>query len=55
MRTRYSRPAAGRGAAGAYCLLAHDAVRLLPAHGRNTTRMDDGMLEWRLADLPVTA
>jgi rhodanese-related sulfurtransferase/DNA-binding transcriptional ArsR family regulator len=38
---------------GAYCVLAHDAVRLLAAHGRPTTRLADGMLEWRLADLPV--
>ena len=39
---------------GAYCVLAHDAVRLLAAHGRTATRLADGMLEWRLADLPVT-
>ena len=38
---------------GAYCVLAHDAVRLLAAHGRSATRLADGMLEWRLADLPV--
>jgi rhodanese-related sulfurtransferase/DNA-binding transcriptional ArsR family regulator len=38
---------------GAYCVLAHDAVRLLTAHGRNARRLGDGMLEWRLADLPV--
>jgi DNA-binding transcriptional ArsR family regulator/rhodanese-related sulfurtransferase len=40
---------------GKYCVLAHDAVRLLHAHGRDATRLEDGMLEWRLADLPVTA
>jgi rhodanese-related sulfurtransferase/DNA-binding transcriptional ArsR family regulator len=40
---------------GAYCVLAHDAVRLLAAHGRPATRLADGMLEWRLAGLPVTA
>lgn len=40
---------------GAYCVLAHDAVRLLQAHGRDATRLTDGMLEWRLADLPVAA
>jgi hypothetical protein len=34
-------------------VLAHDAVRLLAAHGRAATRLADGMLEWRLADLPV--
>jgi rhodanese-related sulfurtransferase/DNA-binding transcriptional ArsR family regulator len=39
---------------GAYCVLAHDAVRLLHAHGRDAARLADGMLEWRLADLPVT-
>jgi rhodanese-related sulfurtransferase/DNA-binding transcriptional ArsR family regulator len=38
---------------GAYCVLAHDAVRLLAAHGRPATRLAEGMLEWRLADLPV--
>jgi rhodanese-related sulfurtransferase/DNA-binding transcriptional ArsR family regulator len=40
---------------GAYCVLAHDAVRLLTAEGRHAARLVDGMLEWRLADLPVTA
>jgi rhodanese-related sulfurtransferase/DNA-binding transcriptional ArsR family regulator len=40
---------------GAYCVLAHDAVRLLRTHGRDATRLADGMLEWRLADLPVSA
>ena len=38
---------------GAYCVLAHDAVRLLTARGRRAVRLSDGMLEWRLADLPV--
>ncbi|WP_274565044.1 ArsR/SmtB family transcription factor [Streptomyces spiramyceticus] len=38
---------------GAYCVLAHDAVRLLNARGRRAVRLSDGMLEWRLADLPV--
>jgi rhodanese-related sulfurtransferase/DNA-binding transcriptional ArsR family regulator len=38
---------------GAYCVLAHDAVRLLTAEGRSARRLADGMLEWRLADLPV--
>ena len=38
---------------GAYCVLAHDAVRLLTAHGRCAMRLSEGMLEWRLADLPV--
>jgi rhodanese-related sulfurtransferase len=38
---------------GAYCVLAHDAVRLLTAQGRPARKLADGMLEWRLADLPV--
>ncbi len=38
---------------GAYCVLSHDAVRLLTAQGRTALRLADGMLEWRLADLPV--
>jgi rhodanese-related sulfurtransferase/DNA-binding transcriptional ArsR family regulator len=38
---------------GAYCVLAHDAVRLLTAAGRPARRLADGMLEWRLADLPI--
>ncbi|MDV6241333.1 ArsR/SmtB family transcription factor [Rhodococcus opacus] len=38
---------------GAYCVLAHDAVRLLTDHGRQASRLTDGMLEWRLAALPV--
>lgn len=40
---------------GAYCVLAHDAVRLLAEHGREAARLADGMLEWRLAGLPVAA
>jgi rhodanese-related sulfurtransferase/DNA-binding transcriptional ArsR family regulator len=38
---------------GAYCVLAHDAVRLLRANGRTARRLSDGMLEWQLAGLPV--
>lgn len=38
---------------GAYCVFAHEAVRLLTAHDRQARRLADGMLEWRLADLPV--
>jgi len=38
---------------GAYCVMAHDAVRLLNAHGSHASRLQDGMLEWRLAGLPV--
>jgi rhodanese-related sulfurtransferase len=40
---------------GRYCVLAHDAVRLLAAHGRPARRAADGILEWRLAGLPVGA
>lgn len=40
---------------GAYCVLAHDAVRLLHTHGHNAARLADGMLEWRLAELPISA
>ena len=40
---------------GVNCVLAPDAVRLLAEHGRTARRLVDGMLEWRLADLPVEA
>lgn len=40
---------------GANCVLAHDAVRLLARHGRRARRLEEGMVEWRLADLPVVA
>jgi rhodanese-related sulfurtransferase/DNA-binding transcriptional ArsR family regulator len=39
---------------GEYCVLAYDAVRLLTNHGRKAVRLHDGILEWRLADLPVS-
>ncbi len=38
---------------GTYCVLAHDAVRLLRAHGRPARRLAGGLLEWRLDGLPV--
>lgn len=38
---------------GAYCVLAHDAVRLLRADGHQARRLQDGLLEWRLSGLPV--
>lgn len=38
---------------GEYCVFAYDAVRLLTNHGRRAIRLNDGMLEWRLADLPI--
>jgi rhodanese-related sulfurtransferase/DNA-binding transcriptional ArsR family regulator len=40
---------------GEYCVLAYDAVRLLADRGRRAIRLNDGMLEWRLADMPVDA
>lgn len=40
---------------GAWCVLAHDAVRLLSAAGRPARRMEGGMLEWRRDGLPVEA
>ncbi len=39
---------------GAYCVLAHDAIRLLRERGRQARRLENGMLDWRLAGLPVT-
>lgn len=38
---------------GAYCVMAHDAVTLIQGLGRQAVRLQDGMLEWRLARLPV--
>ena len=38
---------------GPYCVFAHDAVRLLTAHGRRAVRLADGLLDWRLAEHPV--
>jgi rhodanese-related sulfurtransferase/DNA-binding transcriptional ArsR family regulator len=40
---------------GRFCVFAHDAVRLLTARGRAARRLQDGMLEWRLAGLPVAS
>ncbi|WP_246090170.1 rhodanese-like domain-containing protein [Nonomuraea deserti] len=40
---------------GEYCVLAYDAVRLLNDSGRRAIRLSDGMLEWRLSELPVEA
>ena len=40
---------------GEYCVLAYDAVRLLTDRGRRAIRLGDGMLEWRLSELPVDA
>ena len=38
---------------GRYCVLAHDAVRLLKANGLIARRAADGVLEWRVAGIPV--
>ncbi|WP_109505959.1 ArsR/SmtB family transcription factor [Nocardioides speluncae] len=38
---------------GRYCVLAHDAVRLLNANGLTARRAADGVLEWRVAGIPV--
>lgn len=38
---------------GAYCVLAYEAVDLLRTEGRPARRLEDGMLEWRLTELPV--
>lgn len=38
---------------GQYCVLAHDAVRLLTEHGLTARRAAEGILEWRLAGVPV--
>lgn len=38
---------------GAYCVMAYDAVDLLRARGVTARRLEDGMLEWRLAGLAV--
>ncbi|WP_219413474.1 ArsR/SmtB family transcription factor [Pseudonocardia nigra] len=40
---------------GAYCVFAHEAVRLLAAEGRRAVRLAEGMLEWQLAGEPVVA
>ncbi|GAA3152989.1 rhodanese-related sulfurtransferase/DNA-binding HxlR family transcriptional regulator [Kribbella aluminosa] len=40
---------------GSYCVMAHEAVRTLNAEGLQAVRLSDGMLEWRLADLPVAS
>ncbi|MGV9778960.1 hypothetical protein [Streptosporangium sp. NPDC003464] len=38
---------------GAYCVLAHEAVRELTTRDRNAARLAKGILEWNLAELPV--
>ena len=36
---------------GAYCVMAHDAVRFLTDRGYSAQRAEDGALEWRIAGL----
>ncbi|OMC21525.1 metalloregulator ArsR/SmtB family transcription factor [Mycobacterium sp. SP-6446] len=38
---------------GAYCVMAPEAARIVKSAGRVVKRLDEGMLEWRLAGLPV--
>ena len=38
---------------GAWCVMAHDAARLLREQGTSVRRLEDGMLEWRTSGLPV--
>lgn len=40
---------------GRYCVLAHDAVRVLTANGFTARRAADGVVEWRAAGVPVQA
>jgi rhodanese-related sulfurtransferase/DNA-binding transcriptional ArsR family regulator len=40
---------------GRYCVLAHDAVRLLRANGVAAVRAGEGMLEWRVAGVPAVS
>ncbi|MEV3966044.1 metalloregulator ArsR/SmtB family transcription factor [Nocardia sp. NPDC050193] len=40
---------------GSYCVMAPEAVRIARAAGREVKRLDEGMLEWGLAGLPVEA
>jgi len=38
---------------GAYRVLAYEAMDLLRTRGGQARRLQDGMLEWRLTELPV--
>lgn len=38
---------------GRYCVLAHDAVRFLAGRGLSARRAAQGILEWKLAGVPV--
>jgi len=39
---------------GSYCVMSHDAVRLLRDRGRHAMALREGILEWRAAGEPVT-
>ncbi|AXB41376.1 ArsR/SmtB family transcription factor [Amycolatopsis albispora] len=39
---------------GAYCAFSHDAVRLLTSNGYRAMRLNDGILEWRVAGEPLS-
>ncbi len=38
---------------GAYCVFSYEAARMLRHAGRRAARLDDGIVEWRLAGLPL--
>lgn len=38
---------------GAWCVMAHDTIRLLRERGTHARRLQDGMLEWRTHGHPV--
>ena len=40
---------------GPYCMLAVEAVRTLTRKGRRARRLDDGVVEWRVAGLKVVS
>lgn len=40
---------------GAYCVLAHEAVRLLASHGFTARRAADGVVEWRASGRRLTS
>jgi rhodanese-related sulfurtransferase len=40
---------------GSYCVMATEAVRTRTAEGQPAAPLSDGMLEWRLAELPVAS
>ncbi len=38
---------------GEYCVFSHEAARLLQQRGRSASHLEDGLVEWRLAGLPI--